>query len=43
MLVGVPGAGHQDNDGDQINTLMECTLDREDYTSLRFPFTLPYA
>ena len=42
MLVGVPGARHQDNDGDQIHTLMECTLDCEDYTSLRFPFVLPY-
>ena len=30
-------------DGDRINAFMKCTLDREDYTSLRFPFILPYA
>ena len=29
-------------DGDRINAFMKCTLDREDYTSLRFPFILPY-
>ena len=43
MMVGVHGVRHQDNDGDQINTLMECTLDREDCASLRSPFILPYA
>ena len=30
-------------DGDLINVHLKCTLDREDYTSLRFPFILPYA
>ena len=37
MIVGVLKARLRDNDGDQINTLMECTLDREDYVSWRFP------
>ena len=43
MLVGVPGARHRDNDGGRINAPMKCNLDREDCTSLRFPFILPYA
>ena len=43
MIVGVLRARLRDNDGDQINTLMECTLDREDCASLCSPFTLPYA
>ena len=43
MSVGVLRTRRQDKDGDRINTLMKCTLDREDYTSLRFPFVLPYA
>ena len=30
-------------DGDRFNILMKCHLDHEDYTSLCFPFTLPYA
>ena len=30
-------------DGDRINVHLKCNLDREDYTSLRFPFILPYA
>ena len=30
-------------DDDRIKVLMKCNLDREDYTSLRFPFILPYA
>ena len=30
MSVGVPGARLRDNDGDQINNLMKCNLDRED-------------
>ena len=40
MLVGVPRARLRDNDGDRINVLMECTLDREDYVGLRFPLHL---
>ena len=43
MLVGVPGARHRDNDGDRINVHLKCNLDREDRTSFRFPFILPYA
>ena len=43
MMVGVLRARHRDKDGDQINGLMKCNLDREDYVSLRSPFTLPYA
>ena len=42
MLDGVLKARRRDKDEDQINTLMKCTLDREYYTSLRFPFVLPY-
>ena len=34
MLVGVPGARLRDNEGDQINIPMECTLDREDCVGL---------
>ena len=34
MLVGVPGARHQVNDGGRINVLMKCTLDREDCVGL---------
>ena len=43
LIVGVLKARLQDNDGDRINVPMKCNLDREDYTSLRFPFILPYA
>ena len=43
MLVGVLRTRRQDNDDVQINVHLKCTLDHEDYTSLRFPFTLPYA
>ena len=43
MLTGILRARLQDNDGVQINVHLKCTLDHEDYTSLRFPFTLPYA
>ena len=42
MLVGVLRARRRDKDGDRINAFMKCTLDREDYTSLHFPFVLPY-
>ena len=42
-LAGVLRARRQDKDGVQINVHLKCTLDHEDYTSLRFPFTLPYA
>ena len=41
-LAGVLRARLQDNDGDRINVPMKCNLDREDYTSLCFPFVLPY-
>ena len=43
MLVGVLRARRQDKDGVQITVHLKCTLDREDCTSLRFPFILPYA
>ena len=39
-LAGVLKTRHQDNDGEWINVQLKCTLDREDYTSLRFPFIL---
>ena len=42
-LAEVLRARRQDNDGVQINVHLKCTLGHEDYTSLRFPFTLPYA
>ena len=42
MLAGVLRAKRQDKDGVQINVHLKCNLDREDYTSLRFPFVLPY-
>ena len=35
MLVGVLGARHRDKDGDRVNVLMKCNLDREDRASLR--------
>ena len=41
MLVGVLGAGHQDNDGDRINVLMKGNLDREDCVRLRSPSSYP--
>ena len=41
MLAGVLRAKRQDKDGVQINVHLKCNLDREDYTSLRSPFTLP--
>ena len=43
MLAGFLRARLRDNDGDRINVHSKCNLDREDYTSLRFPFILPYA
>ena len=43
MLDGVLRARRRDKDEDQINALRKCTLDRENYTSLCSPFTLPYA
>ena len=43
MLAGFLRARLQDNDGDRINVPMKCNLDREDCTSLRFPFILLYA
>ena len=36
MLTGILRARLQDNDGDRINALMKCTLDREDYTSCTY-------
>ena len=42
-LAGVLRARRQDKDGVQINVHLKCNLDREDCTSLRFPFILPYA
>ena len=41
MSVGVPGARLRDNDGDRINNLMKCNLDREDYTSCVYPSPYP--
>ena len=41
MLVGVLRERLRDNDGDQINALMKCTLDREDYTSCVSPSLYP--
>ena len=43
MSVGVLRERHWDNDGDRINILMKCNLDREDYVNLCSPFILPYA
>ena len=43
MSIGVLRTRRQDKDGDRINVHLKCNLDREDYTSLRFPFILPYA
>ena len=43
MLVGVLRARLRENDGERINVQLKCNLDREDCTSLRSPFTLPYA
>ena len=43
MLAGFLRARRQDKDGVQLNVHLKCNLDREDYTSLRYPFTLPYA
>ena len=43
MLAGFLRARRQDKDGVQINVHLKCNLDREDCTSLRFPFILPYA
>ena len=34
VLDGVLRARHQDKDGDRVNVLMKCNLDREDYVSL---------
>ena len=41
MLTGFLRAGLQDNDGDRINALTKCNLDREDYTSCIFPSPYP--
>ena len=43
MLTGFLRARRQDKDGVQINVHLKCNLDREDCTSLHFPFILPYA
>ena len=43
MLAGFLRARRQDKDGDRINVSLKRNRDREDYTSLRSPFTLPYA
>ena len=43
MIVGLLRARLRENDGEQINVQLKCNLDREDCTSLRSPFTLPYA
>ena len=43
MLAGFLRARRQDKDGVQLNVHLKCSLDREDCTSLRFPFILPYA
>ena len=43
MLAGFLRARRQGKDGVQINVHLKCNLDREDCTSLRFPFILPYA
>ena len=43
MLAGVLRTRRQYKDGDRINAHMKCNLDREDCTSLRFPFILLYA
>ena len=43
MLTGFLRARRQDKDGVQLNVHLKCNLDREDCTSLRFPFILPYA
>ena len=42
-LAGILRARRQDKDGVQINVHLKYNLDREDCTSLRFPFILPYA
>ena len=41
MLDGDLRARRQDKDGDQINVLMKCTLDRDDCVSLRAPSSYP--
>ena len=43
MLVGVLGTRHWDKDGDWMNVLMNCNLDREDCVSCVPPFMLPSA
>ena len=43
MITGVLRTRCRDKDGDRNNVPMKCNLDREDYTSLRFPLILPYA